>query len=74
MIKRLRVLAPLIAMCAMAGSALAAAPESWRLGFQEAASPVMERINEFHNLLLVIITGIVVFVLGLMVYVALRFN
>lgn len=74
MIKRLRVLAPLIATCAVAGSALAAVPEPWRLGFQAAASPVMERISEFHNLLLVIITGITVFVLGLMVYVALRFN
>ena len=74
MSKRLRILAPLIATCAAAGSALAAAPEPWRLGFQAAASPVMERISEFHNLLLVIITGITVFVLGLMVYVALRFN
>ena len=74
MVKRLSVLASLIAACAVAGSALAAVPEPWRLGFQAAASPVMERISEFHNLLLVIITGITVFVLGLMVYVALRFN
>ncbi|MEE8539947.1 MAG: cytochrome c oxidase subunit II transmembrane domain-containing protein, partial [Woeseiaceae bacterium] len=74
MSKRLRILAPLIATCAAAGSALAAAPEPWRLGFQAAASPVMERIEELHNLLLVIITGITLFVLGLLVYVALRFN
>ncbi len=74
MIKRLRVLAPLIAICAAAESALAAAPEPWQFGFQEAASPVMERIGEFHSLLLVIITGITLFVLALLVYVALRFN
>ncbi len=74
MVSRLSVLASLIATCAAAGSALAAAPEPWRLGFQAAASPVMERINELHNLLLVIITLITVFVLGLLVYVALRFN
>ena len=74
MTKRLRVLAPLIAAYAAAGSALAAAPEPWRLGFQAAAAPVMERIDELHNLLLVIITGITLFVLGLLVYVALRFN
>ncbi len=74
MVKRLSVLASLIAACAAAGSALAAEPEPWRLGFQAAASPVMERINELHNLLLVIITLITVFVLGLLVYVALRFN
>ena len=74
MIRRLRVLAPLIAMCAAAGSALAAAPEPWRLGFQAAASPVMERISEFHTLLLVIITLITLLVLGLLGYVMIRFN
>ena len=74
MIKRLRVLAPLIAACAAAGSALAATPEPWRLGFQAAASPVMERISEFHTLLFVIITLIVLLVLGMLVYVMIRFN
>ncbi|MFQ5618250.1 MAG: cytochrome c oxidase subunit II [Rhodospirillales bacterium] len=74
MVKRLSVLASLIVAYAVAESALAATPEPWRLGFQAAASPVMERINEFHNLLLVIITSITAFVLGLLVYVALRFN
>lgn len=74
MVKRLSVLASLIVAYAVAESALAATPEPWRLGFQAAASPVMERINEFHNLLLVIITSITALVLGLLVYVALRFN
>jgi len=44
------------------------------LGFQEAATPVMERIDDFHDLMLVIITVIVVFVTGLLVYVVVRFN
>ena len=74
MVKRLSVLASLVAACAAAGSALAATPEPWRLGFQAAASPVMERISEFHTLLFVIITLIVLLVLGMLVYVMIRFN
>ncbi|MCH8918984.1 MAG: cytochrome c oxidase subunit II [Proteobacteria bacterium] len=54
--------------------ALAQAPRPWQLGFQDAATPVMERIDEFHDLMLVIITVIVVFVTGLLVYVVVRFN
>ncbi|MCK4868489.1 MAG: cytochrome c oxidase subunit II, partial [Alphaproteobacteria bacterium] len=49
-------------------------PTEWQLGFQEPASTSMERINEFHNLLLVLITVISLFVLGLMIYVAYRYN
>lgn len=58
------------------GAALAAAgkPTEWGLGFQEAASPTMERINDFHNLLLYIIAAIVLFVMALMVIVIVRFN
>ncbi|MGI9494252.1 MAG: cytochrome c oxidase subunit II [Geminicoccaceae bacterium] len=48
--------------------------EPWQLGFQEAASPIMERITSFHNLLLWIITIITIFVLGLMAYVCVRFK
>ena len=46
----------------------------WQLGFQEAASPVMEKIHDFHNLVLVIIIAITLFVLGLLLYVMVRFN
>lgn len=46
----------------------------WQIDLQEAASPVMERITDFHNLLMVIITLITLFVLGLLLYVAVRFN
>jgi cytochrome c oxidase subunit 2 len=49
-------------------------PTEWQVGFQEPASTSMERINEFHNLLLVLITVISLFVLGLMIYVAYRYN
>ncbi len=49
-------------------------PGAWRLGLQEAATPVMERVHAFHNQLLVLITLIVLFVLGLLVYVMWRFS
>ena len=52
----------------------ASQPEHWQLGFQEAASPVMERITGFHNFMLWIIGFISVFVLILLVIVVLRFN
>lgn len=49
-------------------------PHNWQLGFQEAATPVKERIAGLHNILLVIITCISIFVMALLVYVMLRFN
>ncbi len=52
----------------------AGAPEPWQMGFQEAASPSAERLGEFHNLLLYITIGIVIFVSLLLAYVLLRFN
>ena len=54
--------------------ALAAQPTPWQTGFQEAVTPVMDQINDFHNLLLVIITVITIFVTALMVYVMWRFS
>mgnify|MGYP000698109540 CR=1 FL=1 len=48
--------------------------EPWQLGLQDAATPVMEQVHAFHNLLLVIITAIVVFVAALMLYAAFRFH
>jgi cytochrome c oxidase subunit 2 len=71
--KQMRLwLAALLTM--MSQSALAAQPEPWGLGFQEAATPIMERVTDFHNLLLIIISLITLFVLSLLVYVMLRFN
>jgi cytochrome c oxidase subunit 2 len=52
----------------------AAQPAEWHLGFQAPVTPVMERLIEFHNMLLWIISGISVFVLGLLIYVSVRFR
>jgi cytochrome c oxidase subunit 2 len=49
-------------------------PAEWEIKLQRAATPVMENIIWFHNFLLWLITGIVLFVLALLVYVAFKFN
>ena len=46
----------------------------WQMGMQDAVTEVMDHINRFHNELLVIITLISIFVLGLLVIVMVRFN
>ncbi|MAE50373.1 MAG: cytochrome c oxidase subunit II [Micavibrio sp.] len=46
----------------------------WDYLMQDAASPSAERIHEFHNMLVYIITGITLFVLLLLIIVVLRFN
>ncbi len=46
----------------------------WQLGLQPAASTTMERIVDFHDLLLVVILAITVFVLLLLLYVMYRFS
>ncbi len=63
------------ALLAMTGLALAAQPVDRGLTFQPAATPIMEEIVWFHNaILLPIITATCLFVLGLLIYVAVRFN
>ena len=49
-------------------------PQPWQMNFRPAATPVMDDIVSFHNLLLVIEVLIVLFVLGLMVYICVKFN
>jgi cytochrome c oxidase subunit 2 len=50
-------------------------PEPGQIGFQEAVTPIAHELQFFHNwILLPIITAICLFVLGLLMYVVLRFN
>jgi len=58
----------------IAAGAAANEPLPWQLYFQPAASPVMESIIDFHNLLLVIEVLIVLFVLAMMLVIVIRFN
>jgi cytochrome c oxidase subunit II len=64
----LSVVAPLAAVAA------AGQPEPWQMGLQDAATPVAEFINTFHNWLTVVISLITLFVLSLLVYVMVKFN
>jgi cytochrome c oxidase subunit II len=68
---------------AAAGMALAAGgtafaelgqPAPWEYKLQQSGSPVMDNITSFHNVLLVIITVITLFVLALLVTVMVKFN
>jgi len=58
----------------IAGSAGAAEPQAWQLGLQEPAGSIAEKANSLHNLLLVIITAISVFVLALLIYTCVRYR
>ncbi len=49
-------------------------PAPWEYTLQESASPVMDNIIWFHNMLLWIITIITLFVLALLIIVVVKFN
>lgn len=49
-------------------------PEEWQLSFQEAGSPLMQRLIDFHDFVFWIITAITVFVFLLLAYVCVRFS
>lgn len=74
--RRLLGLAVVGAALAFGGAAFAelGQPAPWEFRLQEAATPVMERITWFHNILLWIITLITLFVLALLIVVAVKFN
>lgn len=64
-----------------AGAALAQAetvqtgqPVPWQIGLQPAASPIMEMIHHFNNGLLIVVSLITLFVLGLLLLCMVRFN
>lgn len=59
---------------ALAADPIVVEPHPWQLGFQEAATPVKERIADLHNELLIIIALITIFVVCLLGYVMVRFN
>ena len=64
----------LISFVLFPGDVLAAQPKPWQLGFQDAATGNMSQITDFNDFLLILMTAITLFVLGLMIYVAFRFN
>ncbi len=49
-------------------------PVDWQLGLQLPATPVMQQLYDLHDFLNIIILAISVFVLGLLVWVMMRYN
>ncbi|MEP3244389.1 MAG: cytochrome c oxidase subunit II [Sneathiella sp.] len=77
MVKRIVALVTAFAVSALTmGNAVAAQGQAvpWQFGFQDAFSPVAHEMHDFHNILLIIITAISVFVAALLLYVMIRFN
>ena len=76
-LKRLAALAAAVTPGILVGGAALAGsgqPSPWQLGFQQAATPVMENIVWFHDFLLWLIVAITLFVLALLAIVVVRFN
>ncbi len=49
-------------------------PSPWEMGFQKAATPIMEQITAFHTYVTIIVTVIALFVMVLLLLVMQRFN
>jgi cytochrome c oxidase subunit 2 len=66
--------AAVAALMACWGLPAAALPYDYQMGFQPAASPVMEQIEDFHRLLFWIIVAVCVFVLALLVWIVIKYR
>jgi cytochrome c oxidase subunit 2 len=49
-------------------------PERWHFNFQEAATPVMEKIHELHNLVMLILVLVALFVFAIMGLIIYKFR
>ena len=56
------------------GASMAQAPEDWQLGLQDSHSPTMDRILSLNDIMFWICIAICVVVMGLMLYIFVRFN
>lgn len=70
----MRALLTLLLTGLPAGAAHAARPEEGALGLQPAATRIMERLHFFHGFVMVFLTAVVILVLGLLVWVMVRYN
>jgi cytochrome c oxidase subunit II len=61
-------------VAAQSASAMEGQPEPWQMGLQPAASQRMADIVSLHTFVLYIITIIALFVLGLLVWIVIRYN
>ena len=58
----------------LSNTAVASEPKPWQMDLQEPAGIIATKATDLHNFLLVVITLISVFVLGLLVYVCIKFR
>jgi cytochrome c oxidase subunit 2 len=63
-----------VAMMLAGADALANVPKPWEMGMQPAGNEIKARISDLHNLVLIIITLITIFVGALLVWVMVRYN
>lgn len=63
-----------VVLSLISGAAFADKPVPWQIGPQEAVTPIMRELVHFHNILLVIIFAVSIFVVLLLVYVCIRFS
>ncbi|HTK83521.1 MAG TPA: cytochrome c oxidase subunit II [Patescibacteria group bacterium] len=68
------LVAGLILFTANSAWADVGAPRPWQMWYQPAASPMAERAFDLHHYVLYVITAIVIFVLGLLLIVIVKFN
>ncbi len=73
-LRKLGIGAALAALTAFVALPAIAQPVEWGLTFQPSASPVMDQIQSFHHLLFWIITATCLFVLGLLVWIVIRYR
>ena len=66
--------AAVAALLASSSLPAAALPVDYQTGFQAAASPVMEQIEDFHRLLFYIIVAVCLFVLALLVWIVIKYR
>jgi cytochrome c oxidase subunit II len=76
MVTRMRATIAAASLSSMAwvSTALAAQPTPWQIDMQPGVTPVAERMYDFNILLLVTMTAIMLFVMGLLLYVMFKFN
>jgi cytochrome c oxidase subunit 2 len=74
LIARLVALAAVFASVFGVQNAVAAEPKKWQLGFQEAVTPTMEKIDSFHDFVTILSIIIALFVMVLLLIVIFRFN
>ena len=73
-LRKFGVGAAVAALMAFSGLPAAPLPFNYETGFQPAASPVMEQIEDFHRLLFWIIVAVCVFVAALLVWIVIKYR